>query len=272
MEVSADKIRDYFDYDSLRFADNRWLGSQVARKDYEITMEYLLQFLDLSDKDNVLEVGCGPGVWTDLVSRRCHRMTAVDISADMLTQARHRVQTENVIFRQANFDEYEDSESYDKIFSVRAIEYFPDTIQAVRNMYTMTREGGRVVTVTKTCPTLITVRAKLWSFVRRILPRKKESALEPSLPMTKIPPFRLRRLFLESGYSKADIYPVVLRAPFFVHGRYLLPCASEGLQQKYEMSMLRFCNRFAGRAKSAREIARYLLLIFSETYLVIAQK
>jgi SAM-dependent methyltransferase len=272
IKSNQDRVRRYFDYDSSRFAENRWLGSDVAREDYNITMEYLLDFLDVQDTDEVLEIGCGPGLWTDLVSRRCHHITAIDISRDMLMQARKRVQPENVTFQQVNFDEYDDSRTYDKVFSVRVIEYFSDPLQTVRKMCELTKKGGKVVVVTKTSPTLITVRAKLWGFLRRFFLRKGESILEPSLPMAKILPFRLRRMFLKCGCAKVDVYPVVLRSPLFIHGRYSLPWLGDKLQHKYEMAMLRFFNFLSRHAITACAPVRYLLLVFSETYLVIGQK
>jgi ubiquinone/menaquinone biosynthesis C-methylase UbiE len=272
VKSNHDKVRRYFDYDSSRFAENRWLGSDVAREDYNITSEFLLEYLDVRDTDDVLEIGCGPGLWTDLVSRRCRYITAIDISKDMLIQAAKRVQARNVTFQQTDFEEYDDSRTCDKVFSVRVIEYFTDPQQAVKKMCELTKKGGRMVVVTKTAPTLITVRAKLWGFLKRFFLRKGESALEPAISMAKISPFRLRRMFLKCGCKNASIYPVVLRSPLFIHGRYLSPWLGEKFQHKYEMAMLEFFNFLSRHARTASAPVRYLLLIFSETYLITAEK
>lgn len=266
------KVREYFDYDSSRFADNRWLGSRVAREDYRVTKDYIFHFLDIEGTDDVLEVGCGPGVWTDLVSSCCHRVTAVDISSDMLENARRRVVGQNVTFRRADFADYQDTDTYDKILSVRAIEYFPDPAHAVCKMVSLMKPGGRTLVVTKTHPTLITVRAGLWHCLHRFLRARRPSEDEPPLPMRKIPPFKLRRLFLECGYRKVDIYPVVLRSPLFIHGRYPLPWSGERTRENCEASMLRFLARVAASAKSKPKLLRYVLLMFSETYLIVAEK
>lgn len=266
------KVREYFDYDSSRFADNRWLGSRVAREDYRVTRDYILHFLDIEGTDDVLEVGCGPGVWTDLVSSCCHRVTAVDISGDMLENARSRVVRQNVTFRQADFADYRDTETYDKILSVRAIEYFTDPAQAVHSMYALMKDGGRTVVVTKTHPTLITVRAGLWRRLRGLLRAGRHAQSEPPLPMRKIQPFRLRHMFLECGYRNVDVYPVVLRSPLFIHGRYPLPWFGERTRENYETSMLRFLARVAASAKSKPKLLRYVLLMFSETYLIVGEK
>jgi len=267
-----EKVREYFDYDSSRFAENRWLGSRIAREDYRVTKDYILDLLDIESADNVLEVGCGPGVWTDLVSQRCHHVTAVDISRDMLENARNRVARRNVTFRQADFADYQDAATYDKILSVRAIEYFPDPPCAVRKMGTLMKPGGRTVIVTKTHPTLITVRACLWHYLRGLPGTGRCSDDEPPLPMKMIPPFKLRRMFLECGYRNVDVYPVVLRSPLFIHGRYPLPWFGERTRENYEASMLRFLARVAASAKSKPKLLRYVLLMFSETYLIVGEK
>ncbi|UCG57064.1 MAG: class I SAM-dependent methyltransferase [Phycisphaerales bacterium] len=269
-ELTPNNLREYFDLDSSCFAQNRWFGSAVAKKDYETTRRYLLEFLRVSNQDDVLEIGCGPGVWTDHVSGLCRRITAIDISGKMLMLAKTRAVGDNVTFKQANFDEFEDSQTYDRIFSVRAIEYSPDIERTVMKMHAMTREGGTTTTITKTWPTLITVRARLWQWLRRILLQARGPSLE--VLMKRISPSKLAKLFLRSGYRKVDIYPVVLRVPLFVHGRYPLPWAREALQHRYEMAMLRFCDHIAQRALSASTFVRKLLLPFSETYLIIATK
>lgn len=271
-ELQQAKVREYFDYDSSRFAANRWLGSWVAKEDYRVTKDYILHLLDIEGTDDVLEVGCGPGVWTDLVSSCCHHVTAVDLSGDMLENARSRVARRNVTFRQADFADYQDTETYDKILSVRAIEYFADPAQAVRSMYALTKDGGRTVVITKTHPTLIAVRAGIWRRLRGLLRAGHRAESEPAPPMRKIQPFRLRRMFLECGYRNVDVYPVVLRSPLFIHGRYSLPWFGERTRESYEAFMLRFLARVAASAKSKPKLLRYILLMFSETYLIVGEK
>ena len=272
LRPQPEKVREYFDYDSSRFAENRWLGSRIAREDYRVTQDYVLDFLGLKGTEDVLEVGCGPGIWTDLLSLSCRQVTAVDISRDMLDNARSRVVRPNVTFRQADFADYEDTGTYDRILSVRAIEYFPDPDRAVRNMFGLMRPGGRTVVVTKTHPTLITIRAGLWRHVRRFLRRRPRPGSEPPLPIKRIPPSQLRRAFLESGYRKVDVYPVVLRSPLFMHGRYRLPWFGERTQENYETSTLRLLARVASSAKSKSRALRYMLLMFSETYLIVGER
>lgn len=172
-KLTPDQVKRFFDSDSIMFAENRWLGSQVARQDFKITRQFLLDFLDIGPQDNVLEVGCGPGIWTDIISCKCHHITAIDISGDMIKQAKNRVKNNNITFLQTDFVKYKDHKTYNKLFSVRVIEYFPDPMQVVKKMHTLTEEGGRTVIITKTVPTVITVRAWLWWYFKNLFMKKK---------------------------------------------------------------------------------------------------
>lgn len=268
-KFSTDDVGKFFNYDSTRFADIRWLDSATARKDYEITSQYLLEFLNPDNRDNILEIGCGPGVWTDLISSRCHHMTAIDIAGEMIKEAKKRVAGDNVTFCETDFVKYQEDILYNKVFSVRVIEYFPEPMEVVRKIDKLLKVEGRAVIITKTYPSLMTLRAKLWEFLKRICSKGEK---EPVPPMKMIPPGKLRRMFLKEGFKKVDIYPVVLRSPLFIHGKYSLLGVNEELRKMYEMLMLRFFNALSRKSKAIPQIIRYLLLPFSETYLVLAEK
>ena len=267
-----EEIKRYFDHAAETFAKNRWLGSAIAKQDHKITTEFLMDFLEVNTTDHVLEMGCGPGVWTNIVAELCCNLTAVDISGEMIEQGRNRVKKKNVTFCQSDFVEYQSSDSYNKIFSVRVIEYFQNPAKVAAKIYSLTKEGGKAVIITKTTPTLITMRAKLWQYIKELLPKKQGFFEKTMLPMKMIPPWRLKNIFITCGYKKVEVYPVVLRSPLFIHSRYPLPFVKEQTQKEYEQSMLIFFNKLSRKSKFLPKILRYLLLFFSETYLVVAEK
>ena len=271
-DLNSEQVRRYFDYDSAVFAESRWLGSDIAREDYMITSEFLLSFLDIQHTDSLLEVGCGPGVWTALLSGRCDRITAVDISEKMIEKAKSRLKNDNVTFSRANFLDYEDDNRYDGIFSVRVIEYFPDLKRVIKKMHMLNKEGGRIVIVTKTPGTVITMRARFWRYLKALWMRKWDHFRQPGPPMKMVRPFRLRRILLECGYKKVGVYPLVIRSPLFIHGKYRLPWIGKEFNEKYERLMLKFFNWLSGKSRSMPKIIRYFLLFISETYLICGEK
>jgi SAM-dependent methyltransferase len=104
------------------------LGEQVAYY-RALAPDYLDQGLDLPGGDaltealtafqprgSVLELACGPGVWTGQLLRYAADVTAVDASAEMLAIAAARVSTERVRFIQADIFAWRPDRRYDVVF------------------------------------------------------------------------------------------------------------------------------------------------------------
>jgi SAM-dependent methyltransferase len=91
--------------------------------------DYLNQGLDLPGGDevlealeafrptgSVLELACGPGVWTGHLLRHATDLTAVDASPEMLAVAAARVGHERVRFLQADLFTWKPDRRYDVVF------------------------------------------------------------------------------------------------------------------------------------------------------------
>jgi 2-polyprenyl-3-methyl-5-hydroxy-6-metoxy-1,4-benzoquinol methylase len=104
------------------------LGEQRAY--YQaLAPDYLDQALDLpgggevaaaldafQPRGSVLELACGPGVWTGQLLRHATEVTAVDASAEMLAIAAARTGSERVRFIQADLFTWEPDGRYDVVF------------------------------------------------------------------------------------------------------------------------------------------------------------
>ncbi len=55
--------------------------------------------------ENCLEIGCGTGKNTTWLINKGHKITAVDLSEEMLTIARQKIPNENVQFLKADINE-----------------------------------------------------------------------------------------------------------------------------------------------------------------------
>ena len=104
------------------------LGEQVAYY-RALGADYLDQGLDLPGGDeltdalnafqprgSVLELACGPGVWTGQLLRYAADVTAVDASPEMLAIAATRVSTERVRFIRADLFTWRPDRRYDVVF------------------------------------------------------------------------------------------------------------------------------------------------------------
>jgi SAM-dependent methyltransferase len=91
--------------------------------------DYLDQVLDLpggaevaealdafQPRGSVLELACGPGVWTGQLLRHATEVTAIDASSEMLAIAAARTGGERVRFIQADLFTWEPDDRYDVVF------------------------------------------------------------------------------------------------------------------------------------------------------------
>lgn len=105
----------------------RLLREQIAYY-RALAPDYLDQVLDLPGGDftdvldafaptgSVLELACGPGMWTSQLLRYASDVTAVDASPEMLALAKTRVGEERVRFVQADLFTWRPEHLYDVVF------------------------------------------------------------------------------------------------------------------------------------------------------------
>ncbi len=107
---------------------DRLLAEQIAYY-RALAADYLDQGLDLPGGDeltealdafqpagSVLELACGPGVWTGPLLRHATDVTAVDASPEMLAIAAARIGSERVRFVQADIFAWKPGRRYDVVF------------------------------------------------------------------------------------------------------------------------------------------------------------
>lgn len=107
-----------------------------------------LQAVDPSPDAHVLDVAAGPGTLTLLAAGRTARVTAVDFSAAMLSQARERTRAAgfaNVDFHEEDAQKlpFEDNR-FDAAFSMFGLIFFPDRGAGLRELHRVLRRDGRV--------------------------------------------------------------------------------------------------------------------------------
>jgi ubiquinone/menaquinone biosynthesis C-methylase UbiE len=112
-----------------------------------------LDLLDLAPGDRVLEIGYGPGFAIELASRRLPQATIVgwDHSAEMFHQAARRnaaaVAAGRVSLRVGDVLSLPHSQpSFDKIFSVNVVQFWPDPAAVLTKLNAVLVPGGRLAT------------------------------------------------------------------------------------------------------------------------------
>jgi ubiquinone/menaquinone biosynthesis C-methylase UbiE len=106
---------------------------------------YLLRHVPM-DCNHVLEIGCGFGAFTRLLAKRARRVTAVDLSSQMIEVARERSSGySNLEFILGDFLQLPFSaESYDCVVTIATLHHLP-VGDALRKMKALLRPGGLLI-------------------------------------------------------------------------------------------------------------------------------
>ncbi len=95
---------------------------------------------------NILELGCGTGNLTNLLSQRFPeaKIKAVDISEKMLKVAESKINKDNIEFILADAEEIEFKEKFDLIISNASLQWFND-LRGVLNRYSDILDDGGLI-------------------------------------------------------------------------------------------------------------------------------
>jgi trans-aconitate methyltransferase len=129
--------------------------------------EVLLQFLQISAAEDVLDVGCGTGHPTRRIRQLTRgRVEGVDASASMVAEAR-RGGDEAIRFSLSRAEDLAFDSEFDVIFSNSALQWFREPGRALARMRAALRPGGRMgiqAPATQAyCPTFVEAMAHVAS-------------------------------------------------------------------------------------------------------------
>jgi ubiquinone/menaquinone biosynthesis C-methylase UbiE len=128
---------------------DKWFETPIGAlvKIYE--SELLLDMLGPDQGEIILDMGCGTGVFTiDILSFGPH-VIGLDISQPMVIRACHKAKKypfSGIVGDMMSLPFADDS--FDKVVSMTAIEFVKDAQRAVKELFRVTRRGGRIVVTT----------------------------------------------------------------------------------------------------------------------------
>lgn len=150
-------VRDTYDAMLPRlpkgYSEFRWNDTDISRFHYRQSKRALLKGLASVPQKlgRVLEIGGGGGAWTPLFAGRADSLDFLDISENMLKEARVALaRFPHITYLHEDFISWSpDRAAYDLIVSIRNIEYMRDKRAVVERLASALRPGGALIVSTK---------------------------------------------------------------------------------------------------------------------------
>lgn len=133
-------------------AAKNWLAEYADKRANDFVLNVVENVAGLESSARVLDVGCGPGKWTKFFAKRCSKVTAIDVSSEMVRLARASMAMENL----ANVDFHVMSvsdlslpnDAYDLVNCVTVLQHILDEDEwkrAIEKMVRVTKLGGKIL-------------------------------------------------------------------------------------------------------------------------------
>lgn len=105
--------------------------------------EELVDILAPQPGETILDLGCGTGYLTHLISESGSKVIGIDNSNEMIEKAKH--QYPGIDFKLMNAEEFDFKKSLDGIFSNATLHWVLNKQRAIECMYDSLKTGGRLV-------------------------------------------------------------------------------------------------------------------------------
>lgn len=134
--------------DNVSFFDSiasRW--DQIAHHD-EKKVAYIVRSANIEGNSRVLDLGTGTGILLPFIKEYLENdgnIVALDISANMLEQAKKKNGTENIEYVCSDFYEYENDEKFSVIIAYSCFPHFADRDLFFKKCEELLRDKGRLV-------------------------------------------------------------------------------------------------------------------------------
>ncbi len=212
----------------LIMSSTRWLIDHYKAK--EKYRHQMVEDLDLKPGDIVLDVGSGPGLWSNRLAEKVAPngcIIGIDYSTDAISHAQKNLENspyKNIIkYSQADFFNipYRE-ETFDLVFCSNSLMYFPDSMKEklLKEQKRVVKKGGRIVSKEYDGETIIVypIPPELWLKLKNAVAQVL-STRPPEEYYDEYVARNVRKLFLEAELKNIVTipYPVQVFAPLSSH-------------------------------------------------------
>lgn len=127
---------------------DQWFKTPVGRLVKKYETELVLNLLEPSPGEKILDAGCGTGVFTSDILSRGANVTGFDISLPMLKKGKAKEYPSFKVLQGDMLHLPFPSCSFGKVVSITALEFIADGERAVEELFRVVRRGGTIVVAT----------------------------------------------------------------------------------------------------------------------------
>ena len=173
-----ESVRTFFDSDAQRYGDDRYPEEPTTceQLSYLVRRQYVLSMLEdgAPKAGRVLDIGCGPGVYTNALLDRQWRIWGTDLSSRMLMVAKENVQgrpgAEFAVGHTTRLPIA--TAAFDAIICIGVMAYVEDDDQTVAEIARVLKPGGcAIVQLANRYAPIRLERRLRWEVSRRVLRR-----------------------------------------------------------------------------------------------------
>ncbi len=116
----------------------------IGTKDMNIVRK---EISELKNLGNVLELGCGSGIYTDILAKNCDTILATDLSKEMVEYAKNKfLNRENIKIEEADATNLKyKEESFDTIFMANLLHIVSDYDKIIEQALRMLKKNGKII-------------------------------------------------------------------------------------------------------------------------------
>jgi ubiquinone/menaquinone biosynthesis C-methylase UbiE len=173
-------IKDFFDEDSRQYLDERYpsIPTTCVQFSYLVRKQYVLEMLDaIGHGGRVLDIGCGPAVYTRDLVERGWNVYGMDISTGMLETAVRlaRALPRRVKFAAAHATHLPYQEgAFDAVMCIGVVSYVTDVPALLREVRRMLRPGGQAVFQISNALSVSEIDLRVRRGIGRMMPRRRD--------------------------------------------------------------------------------------------------
>jgi ubiquinone/menaquinone biosynthesis C-methylase UbiE/peptidoglycan/xylan/chitin deacetylase (PgdA/CDA1 family) len=144
--VRQRSVVEKFDSGAERYSE-KYKGHSAVSHSFAIRRQRVYDLLNDLKGEKVLDIGCGPGVMVDHMVDKGFEFYGVDISEEMIRQARERFgHIRSAQFSTGRIEKLEFPDSFfDAVICMGVVEYIEDDGKAVREMARVLKPGGYAI-------------------------------------------------------------------------------------------------------------------------------